>query len=78
MEVCQCHAIEKRAGGGVRHIEEKCIGCRKCEQACIVQAVYFDEETKKPIICRHCGICAHYCPHDCLQMIETKGATDNA
>ena len=72
MEVCPGHALEKRDGGGVLLTEEKCIGCRKCEEACIVHAVYFDEETKKPIICRHCGICAHYCPHDCLVMREAK------
>jgi len=72
MEVCPSHALEKRDGGGVLLEEAKCIGCRKCEEACIVHAVNFDTETKKPIICRHCGICTHYCPHDCLLMIESK------
>ena len=72
LEVCPSHALEKRLGGGVLLDEEKCIGCRKCEYACIVHAVNFDEETKKPIICRHCGVCTFYCPHDCLLMIEVK------
>jgi Pyruvate/2-oxoacid:ferredoxin oxidoreductase delta subunit len=35
-------------------------------------------ETKKPIICRHCGVCSHYCPHDCLLMIESKEGMSNA
>jgi Fe-S-cluster-containing dehydrogenase component len=72
MEVCPSFALEKRTGGGVLVNEEKCIGCRKCEEACVVHAVNFDEETKKPIICRHCGICTHYCPHGCLLMVEPK------
>ncbi|MCL2276584.1 MAG: 4Fe-4S binding protein [Treponema sp.] len=72
MEVCPSHALEKRKGGGVLLTEEKCIGCRKCENACIVHAVNFDQETQKPIICHHCGLCAHYCPHDCLILVEAK------
>ena len=74
MEVCPSHALEKREGGGVLLSAEKCIGCRKCEKACIVHAVNFDEETKKPIICRHCGVCSIYCPHECLVMTESKEA----
>jgi Fe-S-cluster-containing dehydrogenase component len=71
LEVCPSHALENRRGGGVVLKEEKCIGCRKCETACIMRAVNFDEETKKPIICRHCGVCARFCPHECLQMVDT-------
>ena len=78
MEVCPSHALEKRAGGGVLLVAERCIGCRKCETACIMRAVNFDEETKKPIICRHCGICAHFCPHNCLQMVEAEEAEIHA
>ena len=69
-EVCPSDALELRDGGGVLVRSERCIGCRQCESACIMRAVNFDEETKKPIICRHCGICAQFCPHDCLQMID--------
>jgi len=78
MEVCPSQALEKRSGGGVLVRENMCIGCRKCEKACIMRAISYDEETKKPIICRHCGVCARFCPHDCLQMVEVKEATDNA
>ena len=78
MEVCPSHALEKRSGGGVRIISEKCIGCRKCESACIMRAVNFDTDTKKPIICRHCGMCARFCPHDCLQMVEAEEAVVHA
>ena len=70
MEVCPCNALEKRPGGGVLVKENMCISCRKCEKACSMRAISFDEETKKPIICRHCGVCARFCPHDCLQMVD--------
>ena len=74
MEICPSHALEKRNGGGVLVKAEKCIGCRKCESVCIMRAVNFDDETKKPIICRHCGMCARFCPHNCLQMVEVPEA----
>ena len=78
MEVCPTDALRKRPGGGVLLDKEKCIGCRKCEPACIVRAVNFDQETEKPIICVHCGMCARYCPHDCLQMIDSEEVNVNA
>ena len=69
-ESCPSGALEKRAGGGVKFISEKCIGCGSCEQACIVNAVHWDETEDRPIICKHCGACARFCPHDCLRMEE--------
>ena len=72
MEVCPSSALTKRPGGGVFVNEKTCIGCRKCVPVCIARAINFDEERKKPIICRHCGVCARFCPHDCLQMIEAE------
>ncbi|MFZ5986224.1 MAG: 4Fe-4S binding protein [Bacillota bacterium] len=71
-EACPSGALEKRLGGGVILKSEKCIGCRKCEVACIVNAVHFDEDEKKPIICKHCGVCARFCPHECLRMEDVS------
>ena len=71
MEVCPSDALEFRDGGGVILIPEKCIGCRLCESACIMRAVNYDVDTKTPIICNHCGVCAQFCPHDCLQLVES-------
>lgn len=70
---CPTGAIIPRDGGGVLVERDKCIGCRKCIDACIVGAVHFDEEEKKPIICRQCGACVKYCPHDCFSMVENGG-----
>ena len=77
LEVCPSNALEYRDGGGVLLQAEKCIGCRSCEHNCIMKAINFDEERRKPIICRHCGVCARFCPHDCLQMINTEEALVN-
>lgn len=70
LESCTSNALEKRLGGGVILNEDKCTGCKKCVSACIVGAISFDEERKKPIICKHCGICTSFCPHECLRMEE--------
>lgn len=67
-EICPSGALENRPGGGVWLKPERCIGCRKCVQACIIGAVNFDETAGKPLICKHCGVCSRFCPHDCLTM----------
>lgn len=69
-QACPTEALVPREGGGVVLHEEKCIGCRKCEENCIVGAVNFDEEHNLPIICKHCGVCVNFCPHGCLRMEE--------
>ena len=70
INVCLSGAMAKRKGGGVLVDSKKCIGCRSCEKACGAKAINFDNATKKPIICHHCGVCAKYCPHDCIQLVE--------
>jgi len=67
-EACPSGALENRLGGGVLLKSDKCIGCRKCETACIMSAAHFDEVENQPIICKHCGVCARFCPHECLMM----------
>ena len=68
VNVCPTGALTNRKGGGVTLVEKKCIKCRKCAGACIVKAISFVGENTLPIVCRHCGICARYCPHNCLRM----------
>ena len=69
-EICPSGALIQREGGGVDLDKHKCIGCRRCEQACMVRAISYDADERKPIVCHHCGICAKYCPHGCLNMVE--------
>ena len=68
--VCPTEALAVRKGGGVILDAINCIGCGRCADACILEAVKFDNDTNKPIICHHCGVCANFCPHGCLQLIE--------
>ncbi|HEY93976.1 MAG TPA: 4Fe-4S binding protein [Dehalococcoidia bacterium] len=73
VKVCPTSALAARKGGGVRLDHSKCIGCRNCQDACLINAVYWDDETNKPNICIHCGYCVDYCPHG---GIETRGAQE--
>ena len=68
--VCPTGALTERGGGGVVHNPKICIKCRKCAGACIVKAIYFAGGDSFPVVCRHCGICVKYCPHNCLSMEE--------
>lgn len=69
-EVCPTGALTPRKGGGVNLKEALCTGCKRCVHACTAMAIGFDETTGKPIVCKHCGLCARYCPHNCLEMEE--------
>jgi Fe-S-cluster-containing dehydrogenase component len=68
--VCPSDALVPRKGGGVTIDRSRCIGCRRCESACLVGAIGYDEQERKPLICRHCGTCARYCPHGCLEIVD--------
>jgi Fe-S-cluster-containing dehydrogenase component len=72
-KVCPVDALIVRKDGGVKLDESKCIGCKNCVDACIVNAVYWDDEINKPMICIHCGYCVPYCPHGVLAL-EKKEA----
>lgn len=72
MEVCPSGSLTTRDGGGVIFNAEHCIGCGKCKDACIVNGIHWDKEDNNPLICKHCGVCAKFCPHDCL-VIEKEG-----
>ncbi len=69
-KVCPTGALKPRPGGGVIVDYDKCIGCGHCRQACVIGAVFWDEEQNKPVICVHCGYCASYCPHGVLKLVE--------
>jgi len=65
---CPTGALSPRPGGGVRLDRDQCIGCQACGEACVVGAIAFLSDDPYPIVCRHCGVCVRYCPHDCLNM----------
>jgi len=70
--VCPAEALTIRDGGGVRLDPKRCIGCGHCRDACIIGAIYWDDEIQKPMICVHCGRCVPFCPVDVLGIEEKE------
>ncbi len=73
-KVCPTGALKPRNGGGVRLDAAACIGCGNCRDACLIGAVFWDEEINKPMICIQCGYCIEFCPHGVLKK-EAKELT---
>lgn len=72
LDACRTGALRARPGGGVLFDKKKCISCRRCVKACSIGAVQYSEVLNQPVICRHCGTCTRFCPHQCLWMEEVK------
>lgn len=74
-KVCPMDALTLRKGRGVRLDVTKCIGCGHCHDACLIGAIFWDDEINKPMICDHCGYCIKYCPYGVLRL--DKGREDS-
>lgn len=70
--VCPTKALEMREGGGVHLHADQCIGCGNCVKACPFEAIFWNDETHKPVVCVYCGFCASYCPYDVLAHEEVS------
>ncbi len=71
-KVCPTGALAEKEGAGVRIDFDKCNGCGFCKSACIIGAVYWNDENNKPMICSQCGYCTKYCPHGVLEWEKVK------
>lgn len=61
-------------------VEEMCIGCTKCIQACPVDAIIGTNKAMHTVIadlCTGCELCVAPCPTDCIEMKPIKLTTQN-
>jgi Fe-S-cluster-containing dehydrogenase component len=70
---CPQGAIEVVAPVNARVVnQDKCVGCRICQQACPWEMTSFDEEIQKATKCHLCGgepECVQACPAGALQYV---------
>ena len=71
-KVCPSNALERREGGGVKLVSERCLGCGNCVAACPFGAAFWDDEAGKPVVCLYCGYCAGWCPHGVLELEKVQ------
>jgi len=71
-KVCPTNALIPKTSGGVRLEKSKCIGCKLCQQTCVIDAVFWNKEENKPVICIQCGYCVGFCPHKVIDLRTTK------
>ncbi|MDI6864315.1 4Fe-4S dicluster domain-containing protein [Thermodesulfovibrio yellowstonii] len=64
---CPEDALIVRKNGGVLLNEAKCTGCGYCVKACILDAIGWNSNTNKPVICIQCGECAKSCPYKVME-----------
>lgn len=57
--------------------DQKCTGCGICDDACPIDVIYMDHETRKAYIryqkeCQSCYLCVYYCPVDCIDVTPDR------
>lgn len=75
IEDCPTEALERNKGGLVFVDEEKCVGCKKCSEACVIGAIRLHPTRNTPQICDLCAgnpLCVQKCPVKALTYMETE------
>jgi Fe-S-cluster-containing hydrogenase component 2 len=73
-ETCPTNALARNEKGLVFVNRDECIGCGKCLEACVIEAIGLHPEQRTPQICNQCGgepLCVEKCPTKALAYIET-------
>jgi carbon-monoxide dehydrogenase iron sulfur subunit len=73
---CAYEALIPKKNGGVVLQPNQCIGCGACRNACALNAVFWDNEQSKPLICIQCGYCVKFCPYDVLELVDDQRRGD--
>jgi electron transport complex protein RnfB len=61
--------------------EQTCIGCRKCLDACPVDAILGARKLMHTVLsaeCNGCGLCLPPCPVDCIALVPVNFASETA
>ena len=64
----------------VNIVEEDCIGCKKCIDACPVDAIVGAANLMHAVItdlCTGCELCIEPCPVDCIELLSIEGDQSN-
>ena len=67
---CPTQALTPRTGGGVELNADACTNCGLCIEACVSNALQWDHETRRPIVCHQCGVCVQFCPNGVIGMVD--------
>ena len=67
---CPSGALLKAPGGGVRLDKDRCVSCGACVRACVIRALLWNADDRRPMPCVHCGTCARYCPNGVLALVD--------
>jgi Na+-translocating ferredoxin:NAD+ oxidoreductase subunit B len=61
--------------------EARCIGCRRCIEACPVDAIVGAQSLMHTVVepwCIGCALCLPPCPVDCIAMVPAQGEWNRA
>jgi len=74
MEMCPIGAISRNTDTGALIVDEdRCIGCRRCVNACPYGAIMVDPDTQVASKCTMCDgepKCVEFCPKDALEYVR--------